>query len=142
MVHYGEFETRIRSYLKDLLNRGTVHLISSDVSPENMGNAEVVIGLENAMIRFVRDRSHESMDIAPIEGPTDWFDFSLVAHTLTGDIITKQPTIEELTQVLEAKLDAINNMFSVNHLDATISQLKEKERLRFQKMFGGESEIC
>jgi hypothetical protein len=100
------------------------------------GDSEAVFKLHSVLIRFVRDRRQEFVDVAAVGFPERFFQFDdlaiMMGWTSIPDVLakTKPDEIDVILECIHAHNNEVQRAFSPDQWTKTRSQLEEVENQR------------
>ena len=87
-------------------------------------------------VRFIKDKSHLSIDIRSALKNSQWYDLTLVKNLLLHDIqLNRGMTIQEYQNFLITYMDDISCIFNEKNYHSTTVQLDELSKERVKQMF-------
>ncbi len=111
-------------------------LVDSSVS-RSMGNASVTFVSDKLRWRLVRDRSQLFLDCRPEKGHDDlWYSVDLFMRLFDDKAPESAVLTQEMSVWVEQKLPWIEEAFSEEKSQHTISDLKVLKRQRAKELFG------
>ena len=113
-------------------------IVKEAVGPDerSFGDRYVIAVSEDFLIRFVRDRSELSVDIASHVDPSEWYDLNLLKTHFMGKSETKSSTLEELALFLREEYDNICKLLQSLWNDNIRYLLKYLEYKRARTILG------
>ncbi len=108
---------------------------AEDIS-ESFGDRMIVMKRRELLVRFVRDRDHQSIDVASTKDRDLWFDGAVVLE-MFGRGLAKDPApVQTQIAELRALLPRVIVAFDRKNFKATRKQLEKIEHARAQALFG------
>ena len=128
-------------------------LIRDSYDPDNFGNAEAVYKLGNLQLRFVRDRSDDTIEFGGLVNPKQFYildDMAVWMGWLSlGDLLKYDAPINfyepppgpilnlaKALSLVARDFAKLENAFSANEIMSTNARLKEVERQRMKAVAG------
>jgi hypothetical protein len=135
----NELARRVMGIVGEAGIQGAV-LLRDRVEPANFGDGEVVVRLGSLLLRVVRDRGDELLEIAMRRHPTRFFyyeDLEIAMGWTTVEAVVERGRPESLAQVLSRALKRFTDLdeaFSRTKASSTRALLLEASRKRGQAL--------
>lgn len=107
--------------------------VGSQQDDRNFGNAEAIFRADSLLLRFLRDRGQDFLDVGLVEMPTQFHQFHVVEVAMgwkTLDQVLARREPENLIAVIEcvkANFNALTRAFDVSHRHKTLASLAKAQ---------------
>lgn len=105
-------------------------------TPDIFGNFFVVFSSPYFLVRYARDRSILTVDIASNTESSNWYDMALVKALLNKEkVLNVSISVEELNSFLDEHFSIIATIFNGENYPSTKRMLEELENERSKQIF-------
>lgn len=109
-----------------------------ETASESFGNYCLIFSSDVIDLRFIRDRSIESVDIRSSKDPQKWYDLGIVQIFIEkGRDSSKVVSVEESILFIRKELDLLDDLFAPENYSITKMNLDALRKDGAKKMFPG-----
>jgi len=119
--------------------------LEESYSPEAFGNYYIILYSNVFLLRYIKDRSFLTIEIASHLDPSNWYDLSFIKNFIYNpdninpdnqSIFTKN-RIEDLNNFLKKDFELISDLFDRENFKDTKKKIDELLRKQFNQRFPG-----
>jgi hypothetical protein len=128
----------IAAHMGFLWEGARYHIVGSEVTTYNGGDALLVVESDVLRLRFIRDRGQLFLDVQPAAESQEgtWFSIDLVRRLFLNHREMSAELDEGYAEFLRERLRVIEARFSASAWPDTFAQLKKLKIKRAKELFG------
>ena len=132
------------SCIKNLIENFGFIKLDEFYDKQAFGNFYIILSSEYCLVRYIKDRSFLTIEIASHAEPSNWYDLSFIRNLIYApnninpnnrDVFSIE-RIEKLNQFLKYEFVGISNLFKKENYKNTKNRIDELLRQQFNERYG------